>query len=97
MVDFNIPIRTLTCKNNQLEFSTGGGIVVDSDIEKEYEECMIKAAGIFEAINAVGWFFSMHDFADSVGAGRDRPAGGSRPSPTMKNRLNEKNITFNSF
>jgi para-aminobenzoate synthetase component I len=54
VVDFNIPIRTLTCKNNQLEFSTGGGIVVDSDIEKEYEECMIKAAGIFEAINAVG-------------------------------------------
>ena len=49
-VDFNIPIRTLTVHDGRLEFATGGGIVVDSECENEYEECLVKAAGMLEAI-----------------------------------------------
>ncbi len=49
---FNIPIRTLTLQDNgELKFSTGGGIVADSDIKAEYEECLTKASGILEALN----------------------------------------------
>jgi para-aminobenzoate synthetase component 1 len=47
---FNIPIRTvLLQESGQLNFATGGGIVADSDIQAEYEECLTKAAGILEA------------------------------------------------
>jgi len=45
--EFNIPIRTLIQHDNTLEFSTGGGITIDSDVSKEYEECQIKAKGLF--------------------------------------------------
>lgn len=40
---FNIPIRTAVIQGTSVEFSTGGGIVVDSDAYEEYEECLIKA------------------------------------------------------
>lgn len=49
-MQFNIPIRTLTLANNILEFATGGGIVADSNVEGEFEECQIKARGILEAL-----------------------------------------------
>jgi para-aminobenzoate synthetase component 1 len=49
-VEFNIPIRTLTVRGDKLTFATGGGIVVDSTAAAEYEECLIKAAGILEAL-----------------------------------------------
>lgn len=49
-LDFNIPIRTLTLQNRNLSFATGGGIVVDSNCEAEYEECLIKATGLIEAL-----------------------------------------------
>lgn len=42
-MDFNIAIRTILIKNGYLEFWAGGGIVIDSDPKKEYEECMLKA------------------------------------------------------
>ncbi|MBF0106683.1 MAG: aminodeoxychorismate synthase component I [Deltaproteobacteria bacterium] len=53
-VDFNIPIRTITVCQDQISFATGGGIVADSGAEEEYHECLIKAAGIFEAIKGFG-------------------------------------------
>jgi len=42
-MDFNITIRTALIQNGQIEYWAGGGIVADSDPEKEYEECMLKA------------------------------------------------------
>jgi len=47
---FNIPIRTLTQYDNTLEFATGGGIVIDSVVEKEFDECFVKAKGILETL-----------------------------------------------
>lgn len=47
---FNISIRTLILKDKIAYFSAGGGIVADSVPELEYEESLIKAAGIREAL-----------------------------------------------
>ncbi len=54
--DFNIMIRTLWLDKKKnggiLTFRSGGGIVVDSDPQKEYEETLHKAAAFFTAIYA---------------------------------------------
>ena len=44
--DFNVVIRSLfyDSKTNQLSFSVGSAITYDSDPEKEYEECLLKAS-----------------------------------------------------
>ncbi len=39
----NIAIRTALIKDDYIEFWAGGGIVMDSDPESEYEECFLKA------------------------------------------------------
>lgn len=47
--DFNILIRTMLHKDGQVHFHAGGGIVIDSDPEKEYQETLDK----IEALRAV--------------------------------------------
>jgi para-aminobenzoate synthetase component 1 len=49
-MDFNILIRTILKKDNKLYFSVGGGIVADSKPEEEYQETLVKARGMIEAI-----------------------------------------------
>jgi len=49
-MDFNILIRTILKKENQLYFGVGGGIVTDSRPEDEYEETLVKAKAMIEAI-----------------------------------------------
>jgi len=49
-MDFNILIRTIIKKDTQVYFGVGGGIVADSDPEKEYRETLVKARAMFEAI-----------------------------------------------
>ena len=48
--DLNIAIRTLVVKNERVTFSVGGGIVADSDPEKEYEETLHKGRGLGAAL-----------------------------------------------
>lgn len=50
--DFNIVIRTVIQKNDKTFFQVGGGIVWDSDAQKEYEECLDKAKALIIALNA---------------------------------------------
>jgi len=45
-LDMNIAIRSLTLAEGRLHLAVGGGIVIDSDCEEEYEECLIKMAAI---------------------------------------------------
>jgi para-aminobenzoate synthetase component 1 len=52
-MDFNILIRTILKKDNKLYFGVGGGIVADSRPEEEYEETLVKARGMTEAINTL--------------------------------------------
>ena len=47
----NIAIRTITATNGHAYFSAGGGIVIDSDEEEEYQELMNKAKVM---LNVVG-------------------------------------------
>lgn len=51
-MDFNILIRTMLKKKNVFYFGAGGGIVADSIPQREYEETLVKARAMLEAINA---------------------------------------------
>ncbi|MBL8864365.1 MAG: aminodeoxychorismate synthase component I, partial [Planctomycetia bacterium] len=50
-MDSNILIRTFTAGRGRLQFPVGGGIVADSDPEREYEETLHKAAGLLRALD----------------------------------------------
>ena len=50
-VDSCIAIRTLVVKDGKAYIQAGGGIVADSDPEKEYQECINKAKALFKAID----------------------------------------------
>ena len=47
--DFNILIRTITLRGDQIEMRAGGGIVADSIPEREIEETRAKALGMLRA------------------------------------------------
>ncbi len=50
--DFNVVIRSIqyNALNNYLSFMVGGAITMQSDPEKEYEECMLKAKAIMKVL-----------------------------------------------
>lgn len=48
-MDLNIVIRTLLVKNKDFYFQVGGGIVADSDPEKEFQETLDKAKALILA------------------------------------------------
>jgi para-aminobenzoate synthetase component I len=50
--DFNVVIRTLlyNASKKYLSLHVGSAITYDSDPEKEYEECLVKIAGVLKAI-----------------------------------------------
>lgn len=51
--DFNVVIRSIlyNSSNRYLGYQVGGGITFYSDPEKEYEECMVKAAAIRKVLS----------------------------------------------
>jgi para-aminobenzoate synthetase component 1 len=49
-MDTSIVIRTFIVKGKDVYFQVGGGIVADSEPEKEYEETLHKAAGLMQAL-----------------------------------------------
>jgi para-aminobenzoate synthetase component 1 len=51
-MDTNILIRTITRGRGWLQFPVGGGIVADSDPEREYAETWHKAEGLLRALRA---------------------------------------------
>lgn len=48
--NFNVAIRTLIFKGEELRIQLGGAIVIDSEPENEYEETLDKGLSIFNAI-----------------------------------------------
>jgi len=50
--DFNVVIRSIqyNADKKYLSFMVGSAITIDSDPEKEYEECMLKAKSLIEAL-----------------------------------------------
>jgi anthranilate/para-aminobenzoate synthase component I len=51
-LDLSVAIRTMIVRGNEAIFNVGGGIVIDSIPEKEYEETLTKAKALLNAINA---------------------------------------------
>lgn len=49
--DFNIMIRTATVRDGKVSFPVGGGILIDSDAEQEYDETLKKASIINQLVN----------------------------------------------
>lgn len=49
-MDTNIAIRTLICDNNKIHCWGGGGIVADSDVDKEYQESIAKVKLLMDTL-----------------------------------------------
>jgi para-aminobenzoate synthetase component 1 len=49
-MDTNIAIRTLVHSHDTIRFWAGGGIVNDSVVEEEYQECFDKAAALLDLL-----------------------------------------------
>ena len=50
--DLSVAIRTMVVRDGDIIFNVGGGIVIDSDPEKEYDESLLKASALLKAIGA---------------------------------------------
>lgn len=50
VIEFNVAIRTMIVKDNIVHIPVGGGIVADSDPVAEYEETLVKARAMFDAL-----------------------------------------------
>jgi para-aminobenzoate synthetase component 1 len=50
-MEWNVAIRTITCKNDKAYFHVGGGIVADSEAQSEHDEVMLKAQALMAALN----------------------------------------------
>lgn len=51
MLDLSVAIRTMVVQNGEAVFNVGGGIVIDSIAENEYEETLLKAKALLNALN----------------------------------------------
>ncbi len=51
--DLSVAIRTMVIKNSEAIFNVGGGIVIDSEPENEFEESLLKAKALLSSINGV--------------------------------------------
>lgn len=51
-MDFNILIRTILKIRDRIYFGVGGGIVADSSPEAEYQETLVKAKAMLQALDA---------------------------------------------
>lgn len=52
MLDLSVAIRTMVVSEGETTFNVGGGIVIDSDPEKEYAESLLKAKALLTALGA---------------------------------------------
>ena len=46
----SVAIRTMVIRDSRATFNVGGGIVIDSDPETEWEESLIKARALLSAL-----------------------------------------------
>jgi para-aminobenzoate synthetase component I len=51
-VDVSVAIRTMVVREGVATFNVGGGVVIDSDPEKEFDESLLKAKALLAAIGA---------------------------------------------
>jgi para-aminobenzoate synthetase component I len=51
-IDMSVAIRTMVVRDGRAVFNVGGGIVIDSNPELEYEETLVKAKALLRSIRA---------------------------------------------
>ncbi|MEO5858882.1 MAG: aminodeoxychorismate synthase component I [Pyrinomonadaceae bacterium] len=49
-IDLSVAIRTIVIRDHQATFNVGGGIVIDSDPEKEWDETVTKSRALLDAL-----------------------------------------------
>lgn len=49
-IDLSVAIRTMVIRNKTASFNVGGGIVIDSDPEKEWDETVTKSRALLDAL-----------------------------------------------
>ena len=49
-LDLSVAIRTMVVRDATATFNVGGGIVIDSDPEKEYQESLLKAESLLDSL-----------------------------------------------
>ena len=49
-IDLSVAIRTMVIRDGKAVFNVGGGIVIDSVAETEYEESLLKAKALLAAL-----------------------------------------------
>lgn len=54
ILDLNVAIRTMVLCKNVATFNVGGGITIDSDPESEYDETLLKAKALLNALGHPG-------------------------------------------
>jgi para-aminobenzoate synthetase component 1 len=64
---FSIAIRTALCTADQIHFHVGAGIVADSDPAMEYEETVVKARGLFNALSLLSQPARIGNAASTIG------------------------------
>lgn len=52
-MDMNISIRTLVCHQQQIYCWAGGGLVADSNVDQEYQECFDKLSKILPCLSSL--------------------------------------------
>jgi para-aminobenzoate synthetase component 1 len=50
--DLSVAIRTVVVRDSGASFNVGGGVVIDSEPEKEYEESLLKAQALLTALSS---------------------------------------------
>lgn len=56
LVEMSVAIRTMVVSGNEAVFNVGGGIVIDSDPDKEYDESLLKAKALITALGGSSEF-----------------------------------------
>jgi para-aminobenzoate synthetase component I len=51
--DLSVAIRTMVVADGEAVFNVGGGVVIDSETEREYDESLLKAKALLNAVGAV--------------------------------------------
>lgn len=49
-IDLSVAIRTMVVRDNTATFNVGGGIVIDSDPEKEWDETIVKSKALLDSL-----------------------------------------------
>lgn len=49
-LDLSVAIRTMVIRDQTASFNVGGGIVIDSDPEKEWDETVTKSRALLDAL-----------------------------------------------